>query len=330
MISVKDIVSQSPKKGKVHMTCHNCLAQCKKFGKNKEGVQRYRCKACSKVILEPQDKPLDAMRLPLGKAIVCLKPMVEGNSIRSIERLTGIHRDTILRLLVLCGQRCEKFLEDRIKDMPVRDVECDEIWCFVGMKEKTKKKYVWGRDSEPSNLGDAYTFVAFERNTKMVLTWHLGRRTFEDTWAFTKKLAQATSDKSFQVTTDGFAQYRDTIMHELGHKNIDFAQLIKIYATPQGDEHRYSSPVVVDIISNVISGNPDPKRICTSIVERQNLTIRMHMRRFTRLTNAFSKKRENLKWALAIFFAYFNFCRVHSTIKETPAMAAHLTDHVGV
>ena len=133
--------------------------------------------------------------------------MVEGNSIRSVERITGVHRDTILRLLVLCGQRCERFLEERIKDMPVRDVECDEIWSFVGMKEKTKRKQVWDIDSNVDDLGDAYTFVAIERNTKMILTWHLGRRTFDDTWKFTKKLAKATADKSFQVTTDGFALF---------------------------------------------------------------------------------------------------------------------------
>ena len=197
------------------------------------------------------------------------------------------------------------------------------------MKEKTKNKQLWDFDSRADKIGDAYTFVGFERNTKLVLAWHLGRRTFNDTWKFTKKLASATADHNFQVTTDGFASYRDTIVHELGHKQIDFAQLIKVYATAQDDSHRYSPPVVVDIISNVIHGNPDPKRICISIVERQNLTIRMQMRRFTRLTNAFSKKWENLKAALALFFAYYNFCRPHSSIKkQTPAMASGLTDHV--
>ena len=236
-----------------------------------------------------------------------------------------------MKLLVLVGSKCERFLETSIKDVPVKDVELDELWCFVGMKEKTKgkKRLQWDSYEQERSLGDAYTFVAIERNTKLILAWHLGRRTFDDTWAFTKKLDQATADRNFQVTTDGFAQYRDTIVHELGHKQIDFAQLIKIYATPQDDEHRYSPPVVVDIITSIVHGNPDPKRICTSIVERNNLTIRMQMRRFTRLTNAFSKKRENLRAALALFFAYFNFCRPHSSIKkQTPAMASGLTDHV--
>jgi transposase-like protein/IS1 family transposase len=316
------------------MTCHNCSAQCKKFGKNKDGVQRYRCKACAKVILEPQDKPLDSMRLPLDKAAFCLQLLLEGNSIRSTERLTGIHRDTILRLLVLCGEKCEKFLESRIQNMPVKDVECDELWCFVEMKEKTlkaksedfKERIGWERIDK---TGDAYTFVGFERNTKLVLCWHLGRRTAEDTWAFTKKLNRATFNENFQVTTDGFSPYRWHMVKEMEHKGFDYAQLIKHYATPEGEEHRYSSPVVVDITTDIIFGEPDPKRICTSIVERQNLTIRMQMRRFTRLTNGFSKKWENLKAALALFFTYYNFCRKHGGIeKQTPAMASGLTDHV--
>jgi transposase-like protein/IS1 family transposase len=316
------------------MTCHNCQAQAKKNGKDINGNQRYRCNKCAKTFAEPQDKPLGGMYLPIEKAVHCLNLLLEGCSLRSTERLTGVDINTLMKLLVVAGERCEQLLEDRIKNVPVKDVEADELWCFVGMKEKTMKKQIWDIDSNAEKLGDAYTFVGFERNTKLVLAWHLGRRTFDDTWKFTKKLDKATADSSFQITTDGFAPYRDTIVHELGHKQIDFAQLIKVYATPEGNEHRYSPPVVVDIISNIIHGNPDPERICTSIVERQNLTIRMQMRRFTRLTNAFSKKWENLKAALALFFAYYNFCRPHSSIKteeikkRTPAMASGLTDHV--
>jgi transposase-like protein/IS1 family transposase len=317
------------------MVCHNCKTEAKKHGKDRKGNRRYKCHTCIKTFIEPQDKPLDAMRLPLGKAVVCLQLLVEGNSIRSTERITGIHRDTILKLVVLAGERAERLLEQRIQAVPVTNVQCDEIWAFVGMKEKTKikKRMQWGSYEQSRDLGDAYTFVAFERHTKLVLTWHLGRRTFDDTWKFTKKLDRATWDKRFQITTDGFAQYWDTIVHELGHKGIDFAQLIKMYATPQDEEHRYSPPIVVDCIRQTIYGEPAKNNICTSHVERQNLTIRMQMRRFTRLTNAFSKKRANLKAAVALFFAYYNFCRVHSSLnkpglKITPAMEAGLTDHV--
>ena len=312
------------------MTCQDCNVEARKHGKDRKGNQRFYCPSCSKSFIESQDKPLENMYLPIETAALCIALLVEGNSLRSTERLTGVSLPTLLKLLVVAGEKCEKLLDDRIKDVPVRDVECDEIWAFVAMKQKTVNKNICRYEyGEEDKLGDAYTFVGFERNTKLVLAWHLGRRTFDHTWEFTKKLDRATADHTFQITTDGFAQYRDAIEMELGHKNVDFAQLIKVYATPDSHEHRYSPPVVVDIITNVISGNPDPKRICTSIVERQNLTIRMQMRRFTRLTNAFSKKWENLKAALALFFAFYNFCRPHSSLKKaTPAMASGLTDHV--
>ncbi len=331
----KDIVSHRQMKGKAHdMVCHNCQNEAKKRGKDRHGLQRYQCKPCKKSFIEPQEKPLDNMYLPIEKAVQCLNLLLEGCSLRSTERLTGVNINTLMKLLVIAGERCERLLNERIQNMPVKDVECDELWCFVQMKEKTlkampeetKEELGW---QQIDKLGDAYTFVGFERNTKLVLAWHLGRRTAEDTWAFTKKLARATYDERFQVTTDGFSPYRWHMIKELEHKGFDFAQLIKHYAAPDSDDHRYSSPVVVKTTSEIIFGNPDPKRICTSIVERQNLTIRMQMRRFTRLTNAFSKKWENLKAALALFFAYYNFCRKHSSIKkQTPAMASGLTDHV--
>ena len=316
------------------MNCPNCQKESRKHGKDRKGNQRFYCATCSKSFIEPQDKPLNGMYLPLEKAVHCINLLVEGCSLRSVERITGISLNTLLTLLVTVGAKCEGLLNELIQNVPVKDVECDEIWCFVGMKEKTLKARIqegqYQDDFEMvEKLGDAYTFVGFERNTKLVLAWHLGRRTSEDTLKFAKKLGRATYDDSFQVSTDGFAQYRYALVRELEHKDIDFAQLIKIYATPKEDERRYSPPVVVDIQTEIIFGTPDPERICTSIVERQNLTIRMQMRRFTRLTNAFSKKRENLKAALALFFAFYNFCRPHSSIKkQTPAMAAGLTDRV--
>ncbi len=315
------------------MNCIECQGTAKKNGKDVNGVQRYRCNVCAKTFAEPQNKPLGKMYMPIETAGACLRLLLEGCSLRSVERLTGININTLMKLLVIAGEKCEKFLEERIQNVPVKDVEADELWCFVSMKEKTVKQKTkdgmqWDYEVV-DKLGDAYTFVGFERNTKLVLAWHLGKRSAEDTRIFTKKLARATYDERFQVTTDGFSPYRYNMVRELEHKGIDYAQLIKKYATPEGDEHRYSPPVVVDITTEVIFGEPAPARICTSTVERNNLTIRMQMRRFTRLTNGFSKKWENLKAALALFFAYYNFCRKHSSIdKQTPAMASGLTDHV--
>ena len=274
------------------------------------------------------------MRLNYDRALLVLNLLAEGNSVRSTERITKVHRDTILNLLVTVGSKCERFLETRLQNIPVKDVQADEIWTFVAMKEKTLKARtasgLFQDDFERvDKLGDAYTFVGFERHTKLVLCWHLGRRTAEDTRAFSKKLARATADDSFQITTDGYAPYRDAIVRALENKNIDFAQLIKVYARPQDDDHRYSPPKVVDVIRQPVFGDPDESRICTSHVERQNLSIRTFMRRFVRLTLGFSKKWENLKAALAFFFAWYNFCWRHSSLdRQTPAMASGLTDHV--
>ena len=245
--------------------------------------------------------------------------LVEGCSIRSIQRLTGIDQNTIMKILVLAGDRCQRLLESKCRNVPVSDVQRDEIWDFVGCKEKHNQ-------TGNPEFGDAYCFVAFERASKLVLTWHLGRRSAQDTEVFVEKLNEAASGR-FQVTTDGFAPYFDAIHMSLGTR-VDYAQLIKVYAAPTDEEHRYSPASVVEAIAKPVWGQPDPERICTSHVERQNLTMRMQIRRLTRLTNAFSKKRENLWAALALYFARYNLCRTHGTIRCTPAMEAGIADHV--
>lgn len=312
------------------MTCCNCNLRCKKFGKfGPQRIQRYRCNACKKTFSEDHEKaprpqgPLGDMRISLDKAEMCLKLMLEGMSIRSIQRITGLHQETILNLLVLAGDRCRKLMRDRIKGVAVKDVEADEIWAFVGMKKMTK---LYKEVTDPK-VGDAYTFVGIERNTKLILAWHLGDRDTPNTEAFTEKLERATSGR-FQLTTDGMPAYPDAVRYSLGTR-VDFAQLIKVYA--HGDregEQKYSPPEVVETVSKPLIGNPDPRRICTSIVERSNLSMRTSIRRLTRLTNAFSKKWDNLHAALSLYFAYYNFCRIHSSIRCTPAMESGITGHV--
>jgi transposase-like protein/IS1 family transposase len=306
------------------MTCHNCQIAAVKIGKDRKGNQRFRCRKCRKSFQEAQEKPLGGMYLPLDKAVLCLQLLVEGNSVRSTERITGVNRNTILDLLVLAGEKSERLLNDKIKGLAVRDVQADEMWGYVGMKEKTKRRKL----VHDNTLGDAYTFVAIERHTKLVLAWHLGRRGVKDTVEFTEKLYEATSGR-FQLTTDGFNAYPDAVAYSLGTR-VDFAQLVKIYEQPEqgGGERRYSPPRVVEAIRKTVWGQPVEDRICTSHVERQNLTMRMMMRRLTRLTNAFSKKWENLRAALALHFAYYNFCRIHKSIRCTPAMEAGITNTI--
>jgi transposase-like protein/IS1 family transposase len=303
------------------MTCHSCRSQCKRSGKHRNGLQRFKCAQCKRTFTEPHERPLDEMRLPLDRAEMILKMLCEGVSIRSIERLTDTHRDTIMRLLVKAGERCEKLLGDKIRNVPVTDVQLDEIWGFCFKKNKAV------RPGDDPNFGDAWTFVAIERHSKLVLNFALGKRDQQTANAFIEGLRLATAPQPFQVTADGWNGYPFALEATLSDR-IDFAQLIKVYrATPEG-ERRYSPAEVVSTEVVPVIGNPDHKRICTSHVERQNLTMRMQMRRLTRLTNGFSKKWENLWAALTLYFAWYNFCRVHKTLRVTPAMEAGITDRV--
>lgn len=305
------------------MTCHNCQCACKRFGRHRNGLQRFRCRQCKRTFTEDHAKPLDEMRLPPDRAIAALQLLLEGMSVRSVERVTGIHRDTILKLLVLAGNRCQRLMLERIKGLDVADVQADEIWGYVFKKEGHK----WEHEKEVEGIGDAYCFVGIERNTKLVLAWHLGKRDALNTDKFVYKLALATSRERYQLTTDGWKAYVRAVEMFLPGR-VHFAQLVKVYGASREDEQRYSPAEVVDAVPSIVSGNPDREKICTSHIERQNLSIRMGMRRMTRLTNGFSKKWENLEAAYALWFAYYNWCRKHQTLRVTPAMEQGLTNHV--
>jgi transposase-like protein/IS1 family transposase len=290
----------------------------RRFGKTSNGSQRYRCDACKKTFTDKNSRPAgrqDRRRVATDRMIFALRMILEGNSFRATERLLGIHRDTIIRAMVEAGEKCQAFMEKVIKDVPVADVEVDEIWGFVGCKEKTR-----ARNGYSEMFGDAWCFLGIERTTKMILAWHLGKRTGEDTYAFAGKLSRATAGR-FQLTTDGFAPYKSVIPATFAGR-VDYATLVKVYGTDtEEDCKRYSPAKIVDAEKKIKMGSPDEDRICTSFVERSNRQIRMQIRRMTRLTDAHSKKWENHEAAFALFFAYFNFCRVHSTLGTTPAVA---------
>jgi len=260
--------------------------------------------------------------MPEDRLINCLRMLMEGNSVRSIERLTGTHRDTIIDGMVRIGEKCQTFLATTIRGISVENIQADEVWGFVKCKEKTRLL----RDYPEDGVGDAYCFTAIERTSKLLVAWHLGKRVEGDTWDFAKKLREATVG-SFQLTTDGWLPYRTAIPVTFG-RSLDYAVLVKDYKALPEDQRRYSPPEVVAVKVHIQTGNPDQDQICTSHVERHNRTIRMQIRRMTRLTDAHSKKWANHEAALAFFFAYYNFCRVHMTLKTTPAVAAGLTDHV--
>jgi IS1 family transposase len=302
----------------------------RRFGKNRNGSQRFRCDACRKTVTDETTRPRDDRRVEQMRMMLCLRMLLEGNSVRAIERITGVHRDTIIDAMVVLGAKCKRLLQTRLHRVPVENVQADEVWGFVGMKEKTRMRL----NRPEGDYGDAYCFTAIERTTKLLIAWHVGKRSPEDTLEFAENLRRATTGY-FQLTTDGYTPYRTMVPFVFGPR-LDFAQLVKEYRSTTEEERRYSPAEVVSIKVCIRTGSPDKDEICTSHVERHNRTIRMQIRRMTRLTDAHSKKWENHEAALALFFAYYNFCRVHLTLAErakkeghgnvTPAMAAGLTD----
>jgi IS1 family transposase len=238
--------------------------------------------------------------------------------------MTGVAKGTALRLLAEVGDACEAYQNETLRDLRCERIQCDEIWGYVQAKQNHIPKQRRGE----YGIGDMWTWVAIDADSKLVPCWLLGHRNASYAHAFISDLAGRLKNR-VQLTTDGLRQYLEPIDAAFGGA-IDFAQVIKIFAfDPEPEsQRRYSPPICTGIRKVVVEGDPDPDAISTSYIERQNLTLRMHNRRLTRLTNAFSKKAENLNRSLALHFMYYNFCRKHSTIKTTPAIAAGVTDRV--
>lgn len=257
------------------------------------------------------------------KQIQVISALVEGSSIRSVERMTGVHRDTIMRLLVRVGNACEALMRERVQNIECRSLQIDEIWTFIEMKRRTLVKKL-GQNGHSPHAGDCFVFYGLDPDTKLVPCFQAGKRDRHTAMAFSKQLAERVSGR-VQITTDAFNGYPWAIGNTFGLR-ADYSQLNKVFRPTFAGRGRYSPPNIVGTRKVILWGNPDPRRISTSMIERKNLTMRMHMRRFTRLTNGFSRKFENLVAALNLHFAWYNFVRVHRTLKTTPAVAAGIVD----
>lgn len=254
--------------------------------------------------------------LPRDKKISIVHALCEGNSIRSTERMTGVHRDTIMRLGVRVGQGCERIHDARVRNLGTTRVEVDEIWGFCGKKQKQ----ITALDSR--DLGDTWCYTALDADSKLIASYVTGKRDYATTRAFISDLAARLNNR-VQISSDGLALYIEAIENTFGSE-VDYAQIVKSFEAEPNGAGRYSPPKVTKVETSVVTGNPDMALLSTSYVEAQNRTIRMHVRRMTRLTNAFSKKLENHKAALSLHFFYYNWVRRHGTIRCTPAMAAGL------
>jgi IS1 family transposase len=260
-------------------------------------------------------------RLSTAQRVQVVSALVEGNSIRSTCRMTGIAKGTVLSLLADLGKVCADYHDEHVRNVAAKRIQCDEVWSFCYGKDKNVSD-----EKKAQGAGSLWTWTALDADSKLIVSYLCGGR--DAAWArsFMKDVAARLTTR-VQITTDGHKAYIEAVEGAFG-MDVDYALLIKLYGSPSQPDTRYSPGVCIGTESCIVSGNPDPAHISTSYVERQNLTMRMSMRRFTRLTNAFSKKVENHEHMLAIYFLYYNFCRVHQTLRVTPAMEAGIADHV--
>lgn len=270
----------------------------------------------------PCSSIMDSMnRLDPARRATVIRCLVEGNSIRSTVRMTGVAKGTVVKLLVEIGAACSKFQDEKLRNLPLKRIQCDEIWSFVGCKQKN----LTTENADKQIAGDVWTWTAIDADTKLVPCWLLGKRDAESATEFIQDLADRLANR-VQLTTDGLKVYLNAIIDAFAD-DIDYSILHKVYGADVAGEARYSPAKCIGCEKQEVLGNPDPKHISTSYVERANLTMRMSMRRFTRLTNAFSTKVENHAAAVALYFMWYNFGRVHQTLKMTPAMAAGIESH---
>ncbi len=241
---------------------------------------------------------------------------------RSTVRMTGVAKNTVVKLLVEIGAACEEYENKTLRNLKCKRVQCDEIWSFVYAKQKNVTREIAARQT----AGDIWTWTALDADSKLVVSWMVGGRDAATAKCFMDDLADRLASR-VQLTTDGHRVYLNAVEDAFGSE-VDYAMLVKIYGADAADDSKYSPAECIDCKPIAITGHPDPKHISTSYVERQNLSMRMMMRRFTRLTNGFSKKVENHAAMLSLYFFYYNFCRVHQTLRVTPAMEAGVSDHV--
>jgi transposase-like protein/IS1 family transposase len=293
-----------------------------KHGKDRQGNQRYKCAGCGLTMVDDSAKPLGTLRVSMKQATMALALMLEGMSVRSVQRLTGLCRQTLADLILVVGENCQRLLDERVQNVEVTDCQLDEIWSFCGMKERTRQL----RGKSPVEFGDSWTFYAISEN-KLILAHQVGQRDSDTCWAFLMKMKKAVGKGRFQVTTDGLAAYRQNVPFAF-QSQVDFAVLIKNYSSSQ-TETRYSPATITNIEKLPMFGDCDEDKISTSYIERFNLTVRMSLRRFTRLTNGHSKSLRHHTAMQALFVAWYNFARKNEALKnQTPAMASNLTDHV--